>query len=156
MKIVNLISKIFQNSFKLKHSYFNGSGYWGAKWEECRLRWGVGLVRLESKCSLNDLLFQKAYSFSYLAGVAKRTFNFFYHFDFIYKNSPLYQTDRRYTEIAERLPCRVSICPMELAMELWIILQRNFEIKIQSIAIKFWEWKRFYLNPCNCDQAFKL
>lgn len=45
----------------------------------------------------------------YLAGVAKRTFNFFYHFDFIYKKSSLYREDRRYTEIAERLPRRVSI-----------------------------------------------
>lgn len=46
--------------------------------------------------------------YRYLAGVAKRTFNFFYHFDFIYKNSSLYREDRHYTEIAERLPCTVS------------------------------------------------
>lgn len=47
-------------------------------------------------------------NFSYLAGVTKRTFNFFYHFDFIYKNSALYQKEREYTEVAERLPCKVS------------------------------------------------
>lgn len=54
--------------------------------------------------------------FSYLAGVAKRTFNIFYHFGFIYKNSALYQTDRRYTEIAERLPCRVSLFALHIRM----------------------------------------
>lgn len=39
--------------------------------------------------------------------VAKRAFNFFYHFDFIYKRSALYQEDRKNVEAAERLPNKV-------------------------------------------------
>lgn len=71
------------------------------------------------------------YIFRYLAGVAKRTFNIFYHFDFIYKRSALYEENSKYTEIADRLPCRVLLL---LKKEFLFFL---LKIQIDCVRIHF-------------------
>lgn len=100
---------------KTNFLYFNSnhsrSWNWSTKWEKCWLCWSIGEV-CDQFCNFHFLSLKEytncfIFVFRYLAGVAKRTFNIFYHFDFIYKRSALYVENCKYTEIADRLPCNV-------------------------------------------------